>query len=178
MFFKKILVAIDKSPQAARVFAEAIKVARIEESHLMLLHCLDSKSEEPMAPFLGIGTLADVDMYHTAKQIRQENLQQEIEQAQDWLLNYSQLATAKDISTEIYCGLGDPGSLICTQAKNWGADLIVLGRRGRQGLAEVFLGSVSNYVVHHSPCSVLVVQGFTTSDTLEAETNVKVSGSQ
>ncbi|MGC1393382.1 MAG: universal stress protein [Coleofasciculaceae cyanobacterium] len=36
--------------------------------------------------------------------------------------------------------------------------MVVVGRRGRTGLAEAFLGSVSNYVVHHAPCSVLVIQ--------------------
>ncbi len=44
------------------------------------------------------------------------------------------------------------------QQRIGGADLIVLGRRGRTGLAEALLGSVSNYVLHHAPCSVLVVQ--------------------
>jgi nucleotide-binding universal stress UspA family protein len=33
-----------------------------------------------------------------------------------------------------------------------------LGRRGLTGVAEMFLGSVSNYIVHHVGCSVLVVQ--------------------
>ena len=46
-------------------------------------------------------------------------------------------------------------------SQNWEADLIVIGRRGHQGLSEILLGSVSNYVVHHAPCSVLVVQGVT-----------------
>jgi nucleotide-binding universal stress UspA family protein len=53
---------------------------------------------------------------------------------------------------------GDPGHSICESAQNWGADLIVLGRRGRTGFAEAFLGSVSNYVVHHASCSVFVIQ--------------------
>ncbi|RMG10302.1 MAG: universal stress protein, partial [Cyanobacteria bacterium J055] len=37
--------------------------------------------------------------------------------------------------------------------------LIIVGRRGRQGIEEAVLGSVSNYVVHHAPCSVLAIQG-------------------
>ncbi len=40
-----------------------------------------------------------------------------------------------------------------------GADLIVVGRRGRSGLSELILGSASNYVLHHAPCSVLTLQG-------------------
>ncbi|MEO0350033.1 MAG: universal stress protein, partial [Cyanobacteria bacterium P01_A01_bin.15] len=41
----------------------------------------------------------------------------------------------------------------------WNADLIMMGRRGRSGFSELLLGSVSNYVMHHAPCSVLTVQG-------------------
>jgi nucleotide-binding universal stress UspA family protein len=33
-----------------------------------------------------------------------------------------------------------------------------MGRRGRTGLSELFLGSVSNYVTHHAPCSVLTLK--------------------
>ena len=47
--------------------------------------------------------------------------------------------------------------MICELAKFWNADLIIMGRRGRSGLAEVFLGSESNYVLHHAPCSVQIV---------------------
>ncbi len=43
-------------------------------------------------------------------------------------------------------------------ARNCGADVIVMGRRGHSGLSELILGSVSNYVLHHAPCSVLIVQ--------------------
>jgi glycosyltransferase involved in cell wall biosynthesis len=42
---------------------------------------------------------------------------------------------------------------------NWDADLVVMGRRGLSGIKEMFLGSVSNYIIHHVPCSVLIVQG-------------------
>ncbi|MFM7578374.1 MAG: universal stress protein, partial [Microcystaceae cyanobacterium] len=36
-------------------------------------------------------------------------------------------------------------------------DVIVVGHRGRWGLSEILLGSVSNYVFHHAHCPVLVV---------------------
>jgi len=51
--------------------------------------------------------------------------------------------------------LGAPGTAIVEQSKP--GDLVVVGRRGRSGLSEIFLGSVSNYVLHHAASSVLVV---------------------
>lgn len=42
-------------------------------------------------------------------------------------------------------------------ARSWGADLIVVGSHGR-GFWGRMLGSVSDAVIHHAPCSVLVVR--------------------
>jgi nucleotide-binding universal stress UspA family protein len=53
---------------------------------------------------------------------------------------------------------GDAGVDICETATEWQADLIVIGRRGRTGLQEALLGSVSNHVMHHAPCTVMIVQ--------------------
>lgn len=52
---------------------------------------------------------------------------------------------------------GSPEQQITERAEEWGADLIVVGSHGR-GFWGRLLGSVSNGVVHHAPCSVLVVR--------------------
>ena len=66
---------------------------------------------------------------------------------------------ATGVAVEFTQNIGSPGRVICDVAKDWGASLIVMGRRGRTGLTELFMGSVSSYVIHHAPCSVFVVQG-------------------
>jgi nucleotide-binding universal stress UspA family protein len=43
-------------------------------------------------------------------------------------------------------------------AKELGTDLIVMGCRGHRGIRRAIEGSVSNGVIHHAPCSVLVVR--------------------
>lgn len=59
------------------------------------------------------------------------------------------------IETEVL--RGPPDQQIIEKAKAWNADLIVVGSHGR-GFWGRMLGSVSTGVVHHSPCSVLVVR--------------------
>jgi general stress protein 26/nucleotide-binding universal stress UspA family protein len=53
---------------------------------------------------------------------------------------------------------GDPRSVIVEEAKEWGADLIVVGSHGYTGLKRLLLGSVAQSVVGHAPCSVEVVR--------------------
>jgi nucleotide-binding universal stress UspA family protein len=53
---------------------------------------------------------------------------------------------------------GEPRSVILDNAKEWGADLIVVGSHGRRGLNRFLLGSVSEAVAIHAPCSVRVVR--------------------
>jgi nucleotide-binding universal stress UspA family protein len=67
-------------------------------------------------------------------------------------------AASMGISVEFQQISGSPSRVICQVAREWQANLIVIGHRGRSGLSEMLLGSVSNYVMHHAPCSVLMVQ--------------------
>ena len=53
---------------------------------------------------------------------------------------------------------GSAGRAIVEEAESWGADLIVVGSHGYGFWSRVMLGSVSNAVVHHAPCAVLVVR--------------------
>ena len=52
---------------------------------------------------------------------------------------------------------GKPGELICKNCEEENASVIVLGSRGQGAVRRTFLGSVSDYVVHHSHCPVCVV---------------------
>ena len=54
--------------------------------------------------------------------------------------------------------LGPIRTTIVDTAAKWRANLIVIGSHGRTGLTRLLLGSVSEYVVRHAPCSVQVVR--------------------
>jgi nucleotide-binding universal stress UspA family protein len=73
------------------------------------------------------------------------------------LRSFTEKAIATGVSTEFSQITGHPSSTICEFAHCCHADIIVMGKRGHLGLKQMFTGSISNYVLHHSPCSILLV---------------------
>jgi nucleotide-binding universal stress UspA family protein len=71
------------------------------------------------------------------------------------------MARARDagVKTAFLVWEGDPGEVIVDAARSEGADLIVLGTHGRHGVGRTVFGSVSDHVVRHAPCPVVVVRG-------------------
>lgn len=150
--FENILVAIDDSASSRTIFEAALMLAKANNSKLMLLHVLILVDDlYPGDAFIGIPESAVRAYAKRVEQREQEGL--------DLLRALTAEATAAGISTEFTQHIGDPGKSICELAKNWNANLIVIGRRGLHGLSELFLGSTSNYVLHHAPCNVLTIQG-------------------
>jgi nucleotide-binding universal stress UspA family protein len=159
MTFRRILVAIDRSFQASFIFTRALEQAKPKLSQLLIIHSLRVETDFHRQVEADLRHTTDVsDLYATMRQLQQKRIQQELEKAQNWLDFYRQEAAARGIPTTVESRVGEAGSLICEIAQRWAADLIVLGRRDNQGVKHVALGSVSNYVTHHAPCSVLVAR--------------------
>jgi nucleotide-binding universal stress UspA family protein len=53
---------------------------------------------------------------------------------------------------------GDPGDTIVEAATAEQVDMVLVGSHGRGAVGRFFLGSVSEHVVRHAPCPVLVVR--------------------
>ncbi|NJR49603.1 MAG: universal stress protein [Leptolyngbyaceae cyanobacterium CSU_1_3] len=149
--FHKILVAIDDSKSSQAIFEQALALANADQSQLMLLHVLAPFDDVyPSDPYVGIP--------RSAMQMYAKRWQEREQAGIDQLRVLEATAIAAGITTEFTQSVGDPGKLICALAKTWNADLIVIGRRGLSGLSELFMGSVSNYVLHHASCHVLTLQ--------------------
>lgn len=166
--FKKILVALDHSEIGQQVFDQALALAKVTGASLILLHVLSA--EEEGSPYLPI--LSNLDYYPGLGAQNFEYYQKQWESFKNeglqHLQSFSAQANTAGVNTEFTQNVGLPGRLICQVAVNFGADLIVMGRRGRTGLVELFLGSVSNYVLHHAPCSVQIVHLSASAPTAEA----------
>lgn len=158
MSFKKIIVSLDDSELSKSVFTHSLEMALAQGASLMLFHCLTHENlGEPMVAMpVDLGMSAAAVDYTFQTQYR--HMETQIEGARAMLGHYCDTAISQGVPAEFDFKIGEAGESLCQLAKSWGADLIVVGRRGRTGLAEAILGSVSNYVTHHAPCSVLVIQ--------------------
>lgn len=156
--FHKILAAIDTSAIAKYVFEQALTLAKADNANLMLFHVISEEGEGsrsmpilPRLEYYPVVSDKTLEIYREQWEVLEK-------QGLDLLRSHTAQATAAGVSTEFTQGAGSPGRKICDLARSWNADLIIMGRRGRSGLSELILGSVSNYVLHHAGCSVLVVQ--------------------
>ena len=161
LMFHKILVALDDSDSSQQVFAEAVALAKATNASLMLLRVLSPfEGDYPGSIYPAINGIYP-GLHHETVQIYVNQWHRFEQEALEALRSLSRKAIEAGVSAEFTQNLGDPGRTICEIAHTWNADLVMVGRRGRTGLSEFFLGSVSNYVLHHAPCSVLTVQGLT-----------------
>lgn len=158
MSFKKILVALNHSLLSRHVFAQALELAVFNQAAIRLIHCITPEMVAEPTGIMLYETVLPQNITLNDYQTQRVLIEQRIEEAQVMLDRYRQEALNQGVLTEADYQIGEPGQQICEIAKDWGADLITIGRRGHTGLAEVLLGSVSNHVVHHAPCSVLVIQ--------------------
>ena len=91
-----------------------------------------------------------------------EDLERSVREAATTVINNAlrRLKEASDKSLKMSHAIlgGPPSQAIVEEAQSWGADLILMGCRGLGVWNRLLLGSVSNSVVHHAPCSVEIVR--------------------
>jgi nucleotide-binding universal stress UspA family protein len=160
MSFKQIVVGLDQSFKDSTVFARALEQAKPRSSSIMIVHTLKSPPSG-LETHLPIGQHTEMaqDMYNILARQHNARLERSKRQAASWLDLYLQQAIAKGIPTQVSCQSGNPGLWLCEIAQRWGADLIVMGHRENHGVRSVGNSSVTQYVLQHAACTVLVVQG-------------------
>lgn len=156
--FKKILVSLDHSEASPAVFTAASELAQKLQASLMLVHVLSSyENGDGGFPFPRPPEAYGMGLSEVAWNSYAKRWQAYEEQGLEKLRGYQQRAQAAGLEAEFSQNAGMPGERLCDVARLWNADLMVIGSRGRRGLRELLMGSVSNYVTHHATCSVLVI---------------------
>ncbi len=138
--YNHILVGIDLTEESTHVAKRACALSRAYSAKISCLHVV-----EPLS--LAYGGDIPMDLSTIQDQIQ--------ETAKTHLAEFAdKLGIGED---DRYLIFGRPESEIHTLAAQIGADLIVVGSHGRQGLA-LLLGSTANGVLHGAPCDVLAVR--------------------
>lgn len=154
--FQKILVCVDASISSEKAFLEALALAKATGGNLMLVHVLSSDDED--APKLPFSQILDFSRILDDRPLKIYLEEWDIYEKKGLTLlnSRTEIATAAGILVEFSQPTGHPGRKICELALEWEADLIITGRRRNSTFKEIVLGSTSNYVMHHAPCSVLI----------------------
>lgn len=97
--------------------------------------------------------LIDTEFLESAREEAMGRAQDAIARARDFLS-----ATGLNVSESISVLADTPKAVILQEAREWGADLIVLGSHGRHGMDRFLVGSVSEAVATHADCSVEVIR--------------------
>jgi len=142
--YKRILCPVDFSNFSKSALEEAASLAQGMGSELCVLHAFQNPAY--VLPLSGyVGPAGDV-----VTRIRQQ-LGQELEAL-------AERPRSLGLKVQALVLEGVPYSCIVDYAKEWHADLIVMGTHGRTGLSHVLTGSVAERVVRLSPCPVLVTR--------------------
>ena len=137
----KILVPIDGSKNSFRALEFAISIARQFEATITGAYAINM---QPHSEFQGLTSIT-------------KEINKEIKKIMN---NAKELSEKNNVVFKEKTMVGDIGYNLVKLAhdKKEKFDLIVMGSRGRSVVKEVFLGSVSNYVIHSSKIPVLIVK--------------------
>jgi len=153
----KILVAVDQSTASQQAFETALKLAKALGAHLTLVHVLDVfdpvSPERPTIPVNSYGMGLD----DTLRKNYDRQWTEFVDHYASLLKQKQENAEAIGVTADYVHPYGLPGPTICKVAETTQSDLIIVGSHGRSGLKELILGSVSNYIMHHAPCSIMVI---------------------
>jgi nucleotide-binding universal stress UspA family protein len=145
--FRRIIVGTDPSDQALHAAHVAAEIARNFQARVTLLSVCDT-TERPHCHEIIPDVLPFIeDRARIGKAVHLQALRRT-----------GQVLKEMGVPYTSRCESGPPVETIVRVAQEQQADLIVLGSRGLSGLQRLLLGSVSEGVLSHAHCPVLVVR--------------------
>ena len=138
--YKLILNATDGSAVSESATRQAIYLARSTGAELLILHVVETSFAWYTGAFY----------------------QQLVDELRDFgekvLESAAQIAGQEGVQARTMMVDGQSGTAIVRVAERERADVVVLGAVGRSMVEEALVGSISQHVVRHAPCPVLVVK--------------------
>jgi nucleotide-binding universal stress UspA family protein len=138
---KRIVVTTDFSEESKKAFPYAMAFARKFEASLVLLYIVPGH--------------LPAELSHIGVVLEERRL---VEEARERLPRFRQAELDPHLRVEPLVLNGGVAHEVCRMADVQGADLIVMATHGHTGLKHFIIGSVTEKVVRHAPCPVLVVR--------------------
>ena len=135
---RTVLLATDLTPASEAATRQAIGMAASLGARLLVVNVIDK--DGPVTPL----AVARVDQQRAVREVP--------------LLQIVNRARAHGVDAAFLLWTGDPGQGIVAAAEAEGADMVIVGTRGLDRAGRFLLGSVSDYVVYHSVCPVMVAR--------------------
>lgn len=142
MEIKKILVPIDGSEPSKNALAYGVELAKAHKAELFILAVADVT--EAAYPIMGV--TIDRDGFYNVKRKTESMLA-------EW-----QKTIPSDITVHAEVENGVPGNVISSVVDSNHVDMVIIGNSGKGAVSSFIMGSVSQYVIHHVKCPVLVVK--------------------
>ncbi|MBC7469232.1 MAG: universal stress protein [Ramlibacter sp.] len=145
--YKRILVPVDGSPTSTKALTAALQLARDGGGRVLLLHVVEEMAFVDGYDLYGgqAGELLKVMREAGAKVL-------------DEALAIAQSAGV-EADKQLFDRFGERlGEIVANAAREWKADLIVLGTHGRRGIGRVLLGSGAEQIIRLAPTPVLVIR--------------------
>ncbi len=155
-----VLVPTDFSETSRDGLRLACQVAKELGATLHVLHVVDSRSGDALEPLLGDSQPNVRAMFAEAKQEAHRAVTRHLAEIGE---------IGRGIDVKEHVALGHPAKEIAQFSKGYGADLIVMGSRGRTSFKELILGSTAERVVRLAKTPVLTVHGESKSAGAPAE---------
>lgn len=155
--FQTIMVAIDSAEVSHKAFEKAVAMAKALEAKLLITHVLSFRDAEHPRPSHSYSTPGTIVIDEAIHQQYQREWNAYIEHYEALLKQKVEEAQSSGVEAESMQPHGTTGRVLCESARTFDVDLLIVGSHQRRGISELMMGSTSNYIMHHAPCSVLVV---------------------
>jgi nucleotide-binding universal stress UspA family protein len=146
----RVLLAVDGSTYSDAAVRTVIDRFRPEDARVKVVHAVEWMREMPLCVQYAHGPTAGDDVVHWRNG--------SFERARDLVTRVAAQLEGHGFAVSTATPDADPRHAIVEAAREWAADLIVIGSHGRTGIDRLLLGSVARSVVRHAPCPVDVVR--------------------
>jgi len=148
--YKRIFVAYDASSCAIKALDEAIHLAKSQAATLCVAHVDDGAATAH-------GGL-DIHAYVEGLDQVTGQIHEQSEHLLDAAVAKAQAAGCQVVRQLVAAAHRRPAEAIAEAAREWGADLIVVGTHGRRGFQRLLVGSVAENLVRIASTSLLLVR--------------------